>query len=55
MYVAEKIGLIEEDSKGYIYPKSKVTKAKAADMMKAYIEYMNSGIRSEYMDKLLSY
>lgn len=55
MYVAEKIGLIEEDSKGYIYPRAKVTKAKAADMMKAYIEYMNSGIRSEYMDKIISY
>lgn len=55
MYVAEKIGLIEEDAKGYIYPKAKVTKAKAADMMKAYIEYMNSGIRSEYMDKIVSY
>ncbi len=55
MYVAEKIGLIEEDSKGYINPKSKVTKAKAADMMKAYIDYMSTGIRSEYMDKLLSY
>ncbi|PYG89502.1 S-layer family protein [Ruminiclostridium sufflavum DSM 19573] len=55
MYVAEKIGLIEEDAKGYIYPASKVTKAKAADMMRAYIEYMNSGIRSEYMDKLISY
>ncbi len=55
MYVAEKIGLIEEDTKGYIYPKSKVTKAKAAEMMKAYIEYMNSRIRSEYMDKIVSY
>lgn len=55
MYVAEKIGLIEENAKGYIYPKAKVTKARAADMMKAYIEYMNSGIRSEYMDKILSY
>ncbi|QNU66632.1 S-layer homology domain-containing protein [Ruminiclostridium herbifermentans] len=55
MYVAERLGLIEEDSKGYIYPKSKVTKAKAAEMMKAYIEYMNNDIRSEYMDKILSY
>ena len=55
MYVAEKIGLIQEDAKGYIHPKDKITKAKAAEMMKAYIEYMSSGIRSEYMDKIMSY
>jgi len=55
MYVAEKIGLIQEDVKGYIHPKDKVTKAKVADMMKAYIDYMSSGIRSEYMDKIVSF
>lgn len=55
MYVAEKIGLVQEDAKGYIHPKDKITKAKAADMMKAYLEYMSSGIRSDYMDKIVSY
>jgi hypothetical protein len=55
MYVAEKIGLIQEDAKGYINPQNKITKAKAADIMKAYIDYMNSSIRSEYMDKIVSY
>jgi N-acetylmuramoyl-L-alanine amidase len=55
LYVAEKIDLIQEDSKGYIHPNTKVTKAKAADMMKAYIDFMSAGIRTEYMDKILSY
>jgi len=55
MYVAEKIGLIQEDAKGNIHPNDKITKAKAADMMKAYIDYMSSGIRSDYMDKIVSY
>lgn len=55
VYVAEKIGLIQEDSKGYIHPNDKITKARAADMMNSYISYMNSGIRSEYMDRLVSY
>jgi len=55
MYVAEKIGLIQEDAKGYIRPRDKITKAKAAEMMKAYIDYMSSGIRKEYMDRIVSY
>ncbi len=55
MYVAEKIGLISEDAKGYIYPNDRITKAKYADMMKAYIDYMGKDIRKEYMEKLISY
>ena len=55
MYVAERIGLIQEDAKGYINPRGQVTKAKAADMIKAYLDYMSSGIRSDYMDKIVSY
>lgn len=55
MYVAEKIGLIEENAKGYIRPNDKITKAKAADMMKAYIDYLNDGILKEYMERIVSY
>lgn len=55
MYVAEKIGLIQEDSKGYIYPDAKITQANAARIMKTYIDYMNSGIREEYMERIISY
>lgn len=55
IYVAERIGLISEDSKGYINPDNKITKAKAADMMKAYIDYMSNGIRDDYMERLISY
>lgn len=55
MYVAEKIGLIQEDNKGYIYPNKKVTKAVAADMMKAYIDYASNDLRKEYMERIVSY
>lgn len=55
MYVAEQIGLISEDAKGYIYPNSNITKAKFADMMRTYIDYMSKDIRKEYMDRLISY
>ena len=55
MYVAEQIGLISEDAKGYIYPNSKITKAKFADMMRTYIDYMGKDIRKEYMDRLINY
>jgi len=55
MYVAEKIGLISGDAKGYIYPNDRITKARYADMMKAYIDYMGKDIRKEYMEKLISY
>lgn len=55
MYVADKLGLISEDAKGYIYPKKKLTRAAAADLMKSYIDYMNDTITKEYKDKLISY
>lgn len=55
IYVAEKIGLIQEDAKGNIHPNDKITKAKASDMMVAYIDYMNSNIRDEYMDRIVGY
>ncbi len=55
IYVAEKLGLISEDAKGYIHPNDRITKAKAAEMMESFIDYMGSGIREEYMDRLLSY
>ncbi len=55
IYVAERIGLISEDTKGYINPNNNITKAKAADMMKAYVDYMSNGIRNDYMERLISY
>lgn len=55
IYVADRIGLINEDAKGYINPDGKITKAEAADMMKVFIDYMSNGIRDDYMEKLISY
>ncbi len=55
MYVAEKLGIIAEDAKGYIYPNNKITKAKFADMMKAYIDFMGKDLRKEYTERLISY
>lgn len=55
MYVAERLGLISGDAKGYIYPDNKITKARFADMMRTYIDYMGKDLRKEYMEKLISY
>ena len=55
MYVAERLGLISGDTKGYIYPDNKITKAGFSDMMRTYIDYMGKDLRKEYVEKLISY
>jgi N-acetylmuramoyl-L-alanine amidase len=55
VYVAENIGLITADEKGNFNPKQKMTKAKTAQLLNAFINYMREGIRSDYRDKILNY
>ncbi len=55
MYVAEQIGLIHADDRGYINPNSKITKAKAAVMLNGLIEYMRNGISKDYRENILNY
>ena len=54
-YVADKLNLIEGDKKGNINPGAYITKAEAAKLFKAYIDYMSESIRTEYMQKIISY
>lgn len=54
-YIGEKIGLITADDKGNFNPKQKMTKAKAAQLLNSFINYMREGIRSDYRDKVINY
>lgn len=55
VYVAEKLNLIEADSKGNFNPSSWLTKAEAAELMKRYIDYMSQDMREDYMERLTNY
>lgn len=54
-YVAERIGLIQGDDKGYLKPNEKLTKARAATMINRLISYMQSGIRADYRENIINY
>jgi hypothetical protein len=43
--VAEQIGLVRGDEKGYLNPNSKLTNARAAALLNRFIDYMRDGIR----------
>lgn len=48
VYVAERIGLIKGDDRGYIKPTSPLTKARAAAMLNRLVNYMRSDILKDY-------
>jgi hypothetical protein len=54
-YVAQKIGLIQSDSKGNMNPGKKLTKAEGAAMINRLIQYLQDGIRKDYRDRLINY
>lgn len=54
-YVAAKIGLVQGDDKGYLRPAEKLTKARAAAMLKRFIVYLQDGIKQDYRDRLVNY
>jgi N-acetylmuramoyl-L-alanine amidase len=54
-YVADKIGLIQEDDKGYINPNAKLTKGKAASLLNKFIDYMRDGIKKDYRDGIVNF
>jgi hypothetical protein len=53
--VAEQIGLVKGDEKGYLNPNTKLTNAKAAALLNRFIVYMRDGIRKDYRDKYLGF
>lgn len=54
-YVAQKIGLIQSDSKGNMNPNKRLTKADSAVMFNNFIRYLQIGIRKDYRERLLNY
>ncbi len=54
-YVAEKIGLIKADGKGNFNPNEKLTKAKAAEMLIGFVNYMCNGIQNDYKDEIVNF
>lgn len=54
-YVAARIGLVQGDTKGYLRPNDKLTRARTAVMINRFIAYMQEGIRAEYRDRIINY
>jgi len=55
VYVAEKIGLVEGDERGYIKPDKSMTKAEAAELLNRFISYMCDGIKKDYRERIVNY
>lgn len=55
IYVAEKIGLVRGDDRGYIRPNDKLTKARAAAFISRFINYMRDGIKKDYRERIINY
>ncbi len=54
-YVAQKIGLIQSDSKGNMNPNKKLTKAEGAAMINKLIIYLQESIRKDYRSRIVNY
>lgn len=54
-YIAEKIGLIAGDGRGYLRPNERLTKGRAAALINRYITYMRDSIRKDYREGVVSY
>ena len=54
-YVAEKIGLVRGDDRGFLNPGEKLTKARAAAMLNRLIKYMREGILKDYRERVINY
>lgn len=54
-YIAQKIGLLQSDSKGNMNPVKKLTRAEGAAMFKSLITYLQDGIKKDYRERLVNY
>jgi len=55
VYVAQDIGLIYGDERGYLKPNEYITNARAAALVNRFIDYMRTGIRSDYREHIINY
>jgi len=55
VYIAQKTGLVRGDTRGYLYPNEKLTKARAAALINNFINYMRNELKKEYTERLVNY
>lgn len=55
IYVAQRIGLIQGDEKGYLKPCEYLTKARAAVIINKVINYMRDDLKKDYRERLVNY
>lgn len=55
VYVAQNIGLVVGDERGYLNPMERLTKARASVIINKLIDYMREGIRQDYRERILNY
>jgi hypothetical protein len=55
LYAAYKLGLIKPDINGKINPKENISKAEAAALVNILVDYMRTGIISDYTEHIVNY
>ncbi|MFZ5989957.1 MAG: S-layer homology domain-containing protein [Bacillota bacterium] len=55
VYVAQRIGLVLGDDKGYLKPKEHLTKARAAVIVNKLINYMRNDLKKDYRERIVNY
>ncbi|TYQ15318.1 UNVERIFIED_CONTAM: S-layer family protein [Acetivibrio alkalicellulosi] len=55
VYVAQKIGLVLGDDKGFLKPMEYITKGRAAVIINKYIDYMRDDLKKDYRERLINY
>ena len=55
IFVAEKIGLIQGDERGCIYPLDRLTKGSAAVLISRFVDYMREGIGKDYNEGIIDF
>lgn len=54
-FVAQKIGMINGDEKGYLNPNENITKGQAAAMINRLLRYMREDIKKDYREGIVGY
>lgn len=55
IYVAQRIGLVLGDEKGYLKPKEYLTKARAAVVINKVINYLRDDLKKDYRERIINY
>ena len=55
IYVAQRIGLVQGDDRGYLKPNEYLTKARAAVIINKVINYMADDIKKDYRERIINY